>query len=300
VVSQPAPMEADPVQAPLGTEASTSSALGTEPAGGERAARQAKARWGRCFYTRLPRLVKALGAQGAELTALNLDKSAALEAAMASIGDVSGKALLAELQFAYIAFLFGQSLEGVWAHCSWRAGRVMPLAAPLLMLTCLAHTRAACAYASMVLSSHRTATPLHSSILQPSYSGRRCLGCCSVVSVRRCKQARACTWPSWVWCGSSWPSAWAKAAAMLAAAVAANAGQAAAAATAAKARPPAAAQMPAPARLAYHWLRSYCLTASCAASLRRSFLCYTKGAAPCQRNWLCRCGCLGGAHKQGR
>jgi A1 cistron-splicing factor AAR2 len=60
----------------------------------------------------LPRLVKTPGASGAELTALNLDKTAALEEAASQTGDPSGKALLGELQFAYITFLFGQSLEG--------------------------------------------------------------------------------------------------------------------------------------------------------------------------------------------
>ena len=73
---------------------------------------KAQARWGRCFYTRLPRAVRAPGVQGAALTALNLDKTAALEQALGGLGDASGQQLLGELQFAYVAFLCGQSLEG--------------------------------------------------------------------------------------------------------------------------------------------------------------------------------------------
>ena len=56
--------------------------------------------------------VRAPGVQGAALTALNLDKTAALEQALGGLGDASGQQLLGELQFAYVAFLCGQSLEG--------------------------------------------------------------------------------------------------------------------------------------------------------------------------------------------
>lgn len=77
-----------------------------------------KPKWGRCFYTRLPRLVKPPGAQGAALSALNLDKTAVLEQLVAESGDPAGGGLLGELQFSYAAFLFGQSLEG---FLQWKA-----------------------------------------------------------------------------------------------------------------------------------------------------------------------------------
>ena len=74
---------------------------------------------GRCFYTRLPgRLLKQRGLTAAELTAANLDKSAALLAAVGQrygSGSVSlscMEGLLGELQFAFAAFVFGQSLDG--------------------------------------------------------------------------------------------------------------------------------------------------------------------------------------------
>lgn len=86
-----------------------------QPGGGSSPSGMQQARWGRCFYTRLPRFVAAPGATGAELTAVNLDKSGALEVAAAKTGDASGHSLLGELQFSYAAFLFGQSLEGACA-----------------------------------------------------------------------------------------------------------------------------------------------------------------------------------------
>lgn len=96
----------------------TASAGSSDPEGG-----RAQTRWGRCFYTRLPRAVHAPGAEGAALTALNLDKTAALEQALAALGDPGGKQLLGELQFAYIAFLYGQSLEGARWTGMWGGGR---------------------------------------------------------------------------------------------------------------------------------------------------------------------------------
>jgi A1 cistron-splicing factor AAR2 len=67
---------------------------------------------GRCFFTPLPRLIKRAGLSPGELTALNLDKSAALHEALA--GSFRGRedALLGEFQFAFLAFLLGHSLEG--------------------------------------------------------------------------------------------------------------------------------------------------------------------------------------------
>ena len=78
---------------------------------------------GRCFYTRLPtRLVKQQGLTAAELTARNLDKSPVLlQAAMSRYGkrltssaDGMGAlaGLLGELQFSFVAFIYGQSLDG--------------------------------------------------------------------------------------------------------------------------------------------------------------------------------------------
>ncbi|KAK9826103.1 hypothetical protein WJX81_003949 [Elliptochloris bilobata] len=86
---------------------------------------------GRCRHTRLPRLVKAPGMTAAELTAANLDRSAALEEVLAQAygGDEAG--LLGELQFAFLAFLMGHSLEG---YAQWKALLALALsceAAPL-------------------------------------------------------------------------------------------------------------------------------------------------------------------------
>lgn len=111
--SAAAAMEADgPGSEAAGSSEQAPSTAGAAAAAGPGASGRDETRWGRCTYTRLPRLVKPPGASGAALTALNLDKTAALEAAAAAAGDPSGKALLGELQFAFIAFVFGQSLEG--------------------------------------------------------------------------------------------------------------------------------------------------------------------------------------------
>lgn len=66
---------------------------------------------GRCFYTRVPHLVRLPGATGAELTAVNVDKSTVLESLLKQQYKGSEDLLLGELQFAFIAFLMGQSLE---------------------------------------------------------------------------------------------------------------------------------------------------------------------------------------------
>ncbi|CAK9215897.1 unnamed protein product [Sphagnum troendelagicum] len=73
---------------------------------------------GRCFYTHLPRLIKRAGLVGSELTALNLDKSQQLEFVLRNSYGGSEDLLLGELQFAFIAFLMGQSLE---AFGQWKA-----------------------------------------------------------------------------------------------------------------------------------------------------------------------------------
>ncbi|XP_073144694.1 uncharacterized protein [Henckelia pumila] len=70
-----------------------------------------------CYYTRIPKVVKHKGMSGEELTNLNLDKTQLLEGIlMKEYGDVEDL-LLAELQFAFIAFLMGQSLE---AFMQWK------------------------------------------------------------------------------------------------------------------------------------------------------------------------------------
>lgn len=111
--TQASPMDTDTQG---GTASSTSEAATTAAASssvtGAAPAQEQQGCWGRCYYTHLPRRVTAPGAQGAALTALNLDKTATLEKVAADSGDPGGKALLGELQFAFIAFLFGQSLEG--------------------------------------------------------------------------------------------------------------------------------------------------------------------------------------------
>jgi hypothetical protein len=90
--------------------------------------------WCRCRYSQLPRLVKVPGLSAAQLTALNMDKTALLEQVMDRYNTTSsssstrsasqqqqqqqqqqgpaGIEVIGELQFAFIAFVFGQSLEG--------------------------------------------------------------------------------------------------------------------------------------------------------------------------------------------
>ncbi|KAM3693918.1 hypothetical protein ACJW31_07G021000 [Castanea mollissima] len=62
----------------------------------------------RCYYTSIPRVIKQKGIHGQELSSLNIDK------------DYGGSeyVLLGELQFAFFAFLMGQSLEG---FLQWKA-----------------------------------------------------------------------------------------------------------------------------------------------------------------------------------
>ncbi|KAG1676959.1 hypothetical protein FOA52_014835 [Chlamydomonas sp. UWO 241] len=67
---------------------------------------------GRCFYTRLPRLIKAKGMSPAQLTAANMDKSAQLLGVARDRHGGALEPLLGELQFAFIAFVYGQSLDG--------------------------------------------------------------------------------------------------------------------------------------------------------------------------------------------
>ncbi|KAK7321514.1 hypothetical protein VNO77_32239 [Canavalia gladiata] len=71
-----------------------------------------------CYYTSIPRVVKCKGISGQELTSLNLDKTQLLETLLAKDYGGSEDLLLGELQFAFIAFLMGQSLE---AFLQWKS-----------------------------------------------------------------------------------------------------------------------------------------------------------------------------------
>ncbi|XP_011097134.1 protein AAR2 homolog [Sesamum indicum] len=70
-----------------------------------------------CYYTAIPRVVKHKGMCGKELTSLNIDKTQLLEGILMKEYGGDEDALLAELQFAFIAFLMGQSLE---AFLQWK------------------------------------------------------------------------------------------------------------------------------------------------------------------------------------
>ncbi|EIE22542.1 AAR2-domain-containing protein [Coccomyxa subellipsoidea C-169] len=71
---------------------------------------------GRCFYTRLPRNAKGTGLTPQEVTQLNLDKSRLLDEVIAELYGGDADIMLGELQFAFLAFLLGHSLEsfGQW------------------------------------------------------------------------------------------------------------------------------------------------------------------------------------------
>ncbi|XP_031474511.1 uncharacterized protein LOC116246788 [Nymphaea colorata] len=72
----------------------------------------------RCYYTSIPSAVKRKGISGEELTAMNLDKTKLLESILFKDFGGAEDMLLGELQFAFIAFLMGQSLE---AFFQWKA-----------------------------------------------------------------------------------------------------------------------------------------------------------------------------------
>ncbi|KAF8048252.1 hypothetical protein N665_2591s0007 [Sinapis alba] len=65
----------------------------------------------RFYYTSIPRIVKHKGISGQELTSLNLDKTQLLEIVLSKEYKASEDLLLGELQFSFVAFLMGQSLE---------------------------------------------------------------------------------------------------------------------------------------------------------------------------------------------
>ncbi|OMO55566.1 A1 cistron-splicing factor, AAR2 [Corchorus capsularis] len=64
-----------------------------------------------CYYTQIPRIVKRKGVESGQLTSLNLDKTELLETLLMKNYGGSEDSILGELQFAFIAFLMGQSLE---------------------------------------------------------------------------------------------------------------------------------------------------------------------------------------------
>lgn len=66
---------------------------------------------GRCFYTNLPRLIKQKGVTAADLTAINLDKSSALNDIITEKFKNKEALFLGEFQFAFLAFLLGESWE---------------------------------------------------------------------------------------------------------------------------------------------------------------------------------------------
>eukprot|EP00250_Pteridium_aquilinum_P001773 c11989_g1_i1 orf=83-1504(+) len=71
---------------------------------------------GRCFYTQFSHLVKRQGVSGVALTMLNVDKSSELEYLLEKQYGGMEDIFLGELEFSFIAFLMGQSLEsfGQW------------------------------------------------------------------------------------------------------------------------------------------------------------------------------------------
>ncbi|PKU78873.1 hypothetical protein MA16_Dca000216 [Dendrobium catenatum] len=71
----------------------------------------------RCFYTTIPKIVKSKNITGEELTALNLDKTKLLENILMTNFGGEEDLLLGELQFSFIAFMMGQSLE---AFMQWK------------------------------------------------------------------------------------------------------------------------------------------------------------------------------------
>lgn len=71
-----------------------------------------------CYYTTIPHTVKSRDIFGEELTALNLDKTNLLESILMKDYGGAEELLLGELQFAFIAFMMGQSLE---AFLQWKA-----------------------------------------------------------------------------------------------------------------------------------------------------------------------------------
>ncbi|KAL2512622.1 AAR2 protein family [Abeliophyllum distichum] len=64
-----------------------------------------------CYYTPIPHVAKHKGIHSEDLTIMNLDKTQLLESILTKAYADDEDSLLEELQFAFIAFLIGQSLE---------------------------------------------------------------------------------------------------------------------------------------------------------------------------------------------
>jgi hypothetical protein len=124
------PLDAQPVQ-----QQEPPTQAGTSDPQQQQQQQQLAIRGGRCRYSPLPRVIKLAGAPAAQLTALNVDKTTLLEQVItryqpATIGSSSGVPsqqqqqqqqgleVVGELQFAFIAFVFGQSLEGEHTNTS--------------------------------------------------------------------------------------------------------------------------------------------------------------------------------------
>ncbi|KAH1108351.1 hypothetical protein J1N35_012119 [Gossypium stocksii] len=71
-----------------------------------------------CYYTPIPHIIKRKGIESEQLTSLNLDKTELLDTLLVKDYGGSEESLLGELQFAFIAFLMGQSLE---AFMQWKS-----------------------------------------------------------------------------------------------------------------------------------------------------------------------------------
>ncbi|XP_068637838.1 uncharacterized protein [Aristolochia californica] len=69
------------------------------------------------YYTIIPNIVKQKGISGEELTSMNLDKTQLLETILTKNFGGEEDLILGELQFAFIAFLMGQSLQ---AFLQWK------------------------------------------------------------------------------------------------------------------------------------------------------------------------------------
>eukprot|EP00494_Astrolonche_serrata_P001249 UN01255 len=71
-----------------------------------------------CYYTTIPASVKHRNISADELTLLNLDRTSLLETVLAKNYQGQEDLLLGELQFSFVAFMMGQSLE---AFMQWKA-----------------------------------------------------------------------------------------------------------------------------------------------------------------------------------
>ncbi|KAH6758617.1 AAR2 protein family, partial [Perilla frutescens var. frutescens] len=99
------------------SKTSTEKSLAEHLTNNKFSSRDDKSQKRRCYYTAIPRVVKQKGISGEDLTSLNLDKTYLLETILMKEYGGDEEALLAELQFAFIAFLMGQSLE---AFLQWK------------------------------------------------------------------------------------------------------------------------------------------------------------------------------------